>query len=181
MDDDTRRREIRAEFEDAFGTWREPWDTVLDLDPDFVRAFTRLAQVPVKKSHLTPKFRELCYISVNAAATHLYVPEILPHIQAALDLGATPAEILEVLELASTLGIHAMNIGVPLLVEVMEERGRTGPEPLTEYQESLKAQFTATRGYWHEFWSSIRRCSRRTPSSPPCHGAPAPSPRPRRS
>ena len=150
-----RQQEIREAFEDAKGWWGKPWDTVLEIDPDFVAAYLKMSMVPEKKSHLSAKFRELCRISVNAAATHLYVPGILPHIQAALDLGATPAEILEVLELAATLGIHTMNIGVPLLVEVMEERGRTGPSPLNEYQERLKAEFTEVRGYWHEFWNEM--------------------------
>ncbi|GAA4174067.1 hypothetical protein GCM10022287_17370 [Gryllotalpicola koreensis] len=150
-----RQQEIKDAFVEARGWWGEPWETVLQVDPEFVSAYQQLYEVPWKKSHLTPKFRELCYISVNAAATHLYVPGILPHIKAALDLGATPAEIIEVLELAATLGIHAMNIGVPLLVEVMEERGRTGPSPLTEYQERLKAEFTQVRGYWHDFFNDM--------------------------
>lgn len=150
-----RQQEIRDSFEKARGWWGAPWDTVLEIDPDFVAAYLDMYLVPSRKSHLSPKFRELCYISINAAATHLYVPGILPHIQSALDLGATPAEILEVLELAATLGIHTMNIGVPLLVEVMEERGRTGPSPLNDHQEQLKADFTKTRGYWHEFWNEM--------------------------
>ena len=56
------------------------------------------------------------YIAVDAAATHLYVPGIRQHIAAALRCGASVQEIMEVLELSSTLGIHAMNIGVPILV-----------------------------------------------------------------
>jgi alkylhydroperoxidase/carboxymuconolactone decarboxylase family protein YurZ len=86
---------------------------------------------------------------------HLYVPGIRPHIALALEYGATPHEIIEVLELAATLGIHTMNIGVPLLVEVLEERGRTEAAPLNEFQERLKAQFTETRGYWHDFWNEM--------------------------
>ena len=63
---------------------------------------------------------------------------------------------MEVLELTSTLGIHASNIGVPLLLEVLEEEGlRDGPAPLDERQEQLKAEFTANRGYWHEFWDGM--------------------------
>ena len=58
-------------------------------------------------------------------------------------------------ELTATVGIHAMNIGVPLLVEVLEERGRTGPAPLTEHQQELKAWFTRERGYWHDFWNEM--------------------------
>jgi alkylhydroperoxidase/carboxymuconolactone decarboxylase family protein YurZ len=155
VDLNDRQREIKRAFVDAQGSWGDAWETVLAVDPEFVAAYNDLQQVPSRKSHLTPKFRELCAISVNAAATHLHVPGILPHIQAALDLGATPSEIVEVLELAATLGIHTMNIGVPLLVEVLEEQGRTGPAPLDDYQERLKAEFTEVRGYWHEFWNDM--------------------------
>ncbi|MET0806651.1 MAG: carboxymuconolactone decarboxylase family protein [Lacisediminihabitans sp.] len=150
-----RQEAIKAEFVAARGTWGEPWETVLQIDPEFVAAYLHLYQVPWKKSHLSPKFMELCYLSVSAAATHLYTPGIHAHIAAALDLGATPREIVEVLELAATLGIHTMNIGVPLLVEVLEERGRTEAAPLNDYLERLKAEFTEVRGYWHEFWNEM--------------------------
>ena len=63
---------------------------------------------------------------------------------------------MEVLELTSTLGIHAANIGVPLLLEVLTEEGiRTGPKPLDERQEKIKAEFTENRGYWHSFWDGL--------------------------
>jgi alkylhydroperoxidase/carboxymuconolactone decarboxylase family protein YurZ len=150
-----RQQEIKDAFIAARGDWGEPWDTVLRIDPDFVAAYLGMYTVPLRKSHLSGRFRALCCISVNAAATHLHVPGILLHIRAALDFGATPAEIMEVLELTATLGIHSMNIGVPLLVEVLEERGRTGPRPLIPYQERLKAEFTRVRGYWHEFWDEM--------------------------
>src|SRR5690606_7177448 len=88
--------------------------------------------------------------------THLYTPGIRQHIRAALAFGATEREVMEVLELTSTLGIHAMNIGVPLLLEVLQEEGlRSGPAPLDERRERLKEQFTRERGYWHEFWDGV--------------------------
>ena len=112
--------------------------------------------MPVRKRVLDPKVREFIFIAADAAATHLYAPGIRQHIRAALDVGATAAEIMEVLELTSTLGIHACNIGIPLLIEVLEEEGlRTGPAELTPRQEELKAEFTANRGYWHEFWDGL--------------------------
>jgi len=150
-----RQQEIKDRFIAARGEWGEPWETVLGIDPDFVEAYLAMDRVPWEKNHLSDKFKELCYLSWNAAATHMNVPGIRTHLRKAIEYGATPAEVLEVLELASTLGIHTMNIGVPLLVEVLEERGRTGPAPLTPYQEELKAQFTKTRGYWHDFWNEM--------------------------
>lgn len=42
---------------------------------------------------------------------------------AALDHGATRAELMEVLELTSTLGIHAATTAALMLTEVLAERG----------------------------------------------------------
>jgi alkylhydroperoxidase/carboxymuconolactone decarboxylase family protein YurZ len=151
------QQEIKDEFIRVRGTWGEPWQRMLELDPAFVRAYLNFSAVPwTSASHLEPKVKEFIYIAADAAATHLYEPGIRQHVAAALDHGATPAEIMEVLELTSTLGIHAANIGVPLLLEVLEEEGlRTGPAALDERQERLKAEFTRNRGYWHQFWEGI--------------------------
>jgi alkylhydroperoxidase/carboxymuconolactone decarboxylase family protein YurZ len=151
-----RQEEIKEEFIRVRGAWSDTWDAVLRLDPEFLKAYLDFSAVPWRKNHLDDKVKEFIYIAIDANATHMYLPGVRQHIRAALRLGATPPEIMEVLELAATLGIHAMNIGVPILVEVLEERGlRTGPAPLTEHQEQIKAEFTRTRGYWHAFWDEI--------------------------
>jgi alkylhydroperoxidase/carboxymuconolactone decarboxylase family protein YurZ len=150
------QRQIKDEFIAVRGTWGDAWEAVLRLDPVFLKSYLEFSAVPWRKGYLEDKVKELVYIAVDSNATHLYLPGARQHIRAALRLGATPAEIMEVLELCATLGIHAMNIGVPILVEVLTEKGiRTGPAPLTEYQEQVKARFTSTRGYWHEFWDEM--------------------------
>lgn len=150
------QEEIKQEFIRVRGTWSETWEGVLRLDPEFLRAYLNFSAVPWRKNHLDDKVKEFIYIAIDANATHMYLPGVRQHIQAALKLGATPQEIMEVLELSATLGIHAMNIGVPILTEVLVEKGlRTGPAPLTEEQEQIKAEFTKTRGYWHTFWDEI--------------------------
>ena len=150
------QEEVKEKFIRVRGTWGPAWDSVLLLDPDFLLAYLNFSAVPWRKNHLDDKTKEFMFIAVDAAATHLYKPGIRQHIKAALALGATPEEIMEVLELTSTLGIHAMNIGVPILVEVLVEKGlRTGPTELTAHQEEIKADFTKTRGYWHAFWDEM--------------------------
>jgi len=145
---------------DAFvadrGTWSPSWEAIARLDPEFLDAYRELSMVPWRKGHLDAKTKELIYIALDANATHMYLPGARQHIKAALALGATPQEIMEVLELSATLGIHAMNIGVPLLVEVLEEEGlRTGPSELDADQQQMKDEFTRNRGYWHAFWDEI--------------------------
>jgi len=151
-----RQQEIKDEFIEVRRAWSETWQRMLELDAEFLRTYLDFSAVPWRKNHLDAKTKEFIYIAVDAAATHMYEPGVRQHVRAALATGATPDEIMEVLELTSTLGIHACNIGVPLLIEVMEEEGlRTGPRPLDERQERLKAEFTENRGYWHEFWEGL--------------------------
>lgn len=151
-----RQQEIKDQFIQVRGTWGEAWESILRLDPEFLLAYLDFSAVPWRKSHLDTKTREFMYIVVDAAATHLYAPGVRQHIKAALAAGATPQEIMEVLECTATLGIHAMNVGVPVLVEILAERGiRAEPAQLTEYQEGLKAEFTASRGYWNPTWDEL--------------------------
>jgi alkylhydroperoxidase/carboxymuconolactone decarboxylase family protein YurZ len=58
---------------------------------------------------------ELLSIAFDASYTHMYAPGTRRHIRAALQLGATPEEIMEVLELCVVQGVQACNLGVPIL------------------------------------------------------------------
>jgi 3-hydroxyisobutyrate dehydrogenase-like beta-hydroxyacid dehydrogenase/alkylhydroperoxidase/carboxymuconolactone decarboxylase family protein YurZ len=148
--------ELRERIVELHGSWGPQWQAILDLKPDFLAAYVRMAAVPARKQHLDAKSRDLIYLAVDAAATHLQPDGIRMHVRNALAHGASKEEIVEVIELVSTLGIHAMNIGIPLLTEVLAEQGRrTGPARLDEYQQQLKDRFTANRGYWHPFWNEI--------------------------
>lgn len=151
-----RQEEIRAEFVATHGAWDERWQSVLELDPEFLHAYLSFKSVPSRLQHLDAKARAFIGLTVDAATTHLHIPGIRHHIATALAAGATTQEIMEVLECAATLGIHAMNMGVPVLVEVLEERGlRTAPTPLDGEQERIKAAFTRDRGYWNPTWDEI--------------------------
>jgi alkylhydroperoxidase/carboxymuconolactone decarboxylase family protein YurZ len=151
-----REQDIRDEFIRVHGAWDDAWERILELDAGFLRAYLNWAAVPARRRALDPKVREFVLVAVDAAATHLYAPGIRQHVRSALELGASAGELMEVLELTSTLGIHACNIGGPLLLEVLAEEGlRSGPAQLTERQQALKAQFIDSRGYWHEFWDGM--------------------------
>jgi alkylhydroperoxidase/carboxymuconolactone decarboxylase family protein YurZ len=150
------QEQIKDEFISIHGGWAEHWEATLRLDPDFMRAYLHMSAVPWKKNNLDAKTKTLVNLAVDAAATHLYVPGVRQHVRAALELDASSNEVMEVLELAATLGIHAMNIGVPILVDVLVEKGlRDRPTPLNDYQERLKAEFMENRGYWHPFWDEM--------------------------
>jgi alkylhydroperoxidase/carboxymuconolactone decarboxylase family protein YurZ len=153
---DERQRRIREEFIDARGYWNGFWDGLLQLDPDFFEAYLQFSGVPWKNGTLSPKFKELVYIAIDASTTHLYEPGLRQHIQNALRHGATSEEIMEVYELVSVLGIHACTLGVPVLLDELEQAGIDGrPAGLTDEQERIKQDFVERRGYWNDFWEGL--------------------------
>jgi len=150
-----RQRELRERFIDTRGHWSELWEALLTTDEEFFEAYLEFSSVPWRSGPLDPKTKEFIYIAVDAAATHLYEPGIRQHIRQALAHGASAAEIMEVLELTATLGIHACNIGVPILVEELRDAGQEVSMELDERREAIKAEFEAKRGYWNAFWDEM--------------------------
>ncbi len=102
------------------GQWNPLWDKLSDWDPEWTEQFMAMNALPHRRGVLTPRFVELLSIAIDAAATHMYAPGVRRHIRAALDLGVSREEILTVLQMVSVLGIHACNLGVPILAEELE-------------------------------------------------------------
>jgi alkylhydroperoxidase/carboxymuconolactone decarboxylase family protein YurZ len=152
---DDRRRELRERFIEERGFWTPLWEGLLELDPDFFEAYIGFSSVPWRAGPLEPKVKELVYIAMDAAATHMYEPGIRAHVRRALELGATEAEIMEVLELTATLGIHACTVGVPILVDELEAAGAPLARQLSDRQREVRADFERKRGYWNAFWDDL--------------------------
>ncbi len=118
------QRRLKARFIKERLSWNALWDQLLAWDPEFFEAYFNFSAVPWRRGVLAPKVKEFIYIAIDASATHLYAPGLRRHIRNALGLGATREEILEVLELISVLGIHACNLGVPILAEELKQLGK---------------------------------------------------------
>lgn len=102
------------------GKWNPLWDKLSEWDPEWTEQFMAMNAIPIQRKVFTPQFVELLSIAIDAAATHLYAPGVRRHIRAALDLGVSRDEILAVLQMVSVLGIHACNLGVPILAEELD-------------------------------------------------------------
>ncbi len=70
-----------------------------------------------QKGLFTPKFVELLSIAYDASFTHMYAPGTRRHIRAALELGASREEIMEVLKLCVSAGEEASHMAVPILAD----------------------------------------------------------------
>lgn len=113
-----RQIELKQKFTETAGHWSHLLDGILQLAPDFFEAYTGLSAVPYHKQVLPPKIRELIYIAIASSSTSLYGPDLRIHIKAALKHGASIAEIMEAYQCTSVLGIHALTLGVPAMLEV---------------------------------------------------------------
>jgi alkylhydroperoxidase/carboxymuconolactone decarboxylase family protein YurZ len=75
----------------------------------------------------------------------------------ALRHGASVEEIMEVLEITATLGIHTCTVGVPILLEELAASGQGAPadaEP-TAREAELRARFIEFHGEWSDAWEGI--------------------------
>jgi alkylhydroperoxidase/carboxymuconolactone decarboxylase family protein YurZ len=113
----------------AEGDWNPLWDTMRQWDPEFIEAYLTFRSVPHRKGPLDPKVKEFILVAINAATTHLYGPGVRRHIRNALRLGATREELLEVIQLTTIIGIHAVNLAVPILAEEVQKEEASSPHP----------------------------------------------------
>ena len=112
----------------ASGGWNTAWDEAAAFDAEWMEKFLDMGTLPLRKGVLDPKIYEFLAIAVDASCTHLYSPGVRRHIGKALDLGATPEEIMAVLQAVAVLGIHSVALGAPILADEMQKRGIEVPE-----------------------------------------------------
>jgi len=105
----------------AVGQWNEAWDPFFELDPVWTDQFMATGLEIYGSGLMTPKLIELLSIAFDASYTHMYAPGTRRHIKAALKLGATMEEIMEVLKLCVVQGVQSCNMGVPILAEEIAE------------------------------------------------------------
>ena len=117
----------------AGGQWNAAWDEAAALDPEWMERFLAMGTLPLRRGVLDPKIYEFLAIAVDASCTHLYAPGTRRHIAGALDKGATPEEVLAVLQAVAALGIHSVAHGVPMLVEEIEKRGLSVADARREF------------------------------------------------
>jgi len=112
----------------ASGQWNTAWDPLFELDPVWTDQFFATGIPMYLSGALPPKEVELLSIACDASFTHMYAPGARRHIKAALKLGATMEEIMEVLKLCVVQGVQACNLGVPILAEEIAKLSATPKE-----------------------------------------------------
>jgi alkylhydroperoxidase/carboxymuconolactone decarboxylase family protein YurZ len=104
----------------AIGQWNTAWDPFYELSPAWTDQFFAFGASLYKSGLFTPRFLELISLAFDASITHIYAPGTRRHIQGALKAGATPEEIMAVLQLCVSMGVQACAKGVPILADELE-------------------------------------------------------------
>ncbi|WP_322046473.1 carboxymuconolactone decarboxylase family protein [Paraburkholderia sp. J67] len=111
----TEQMRIKEKFIAARGYWR-PWtDAILNLHPDFLERYADYAGQPAKTGPLSPRMVELVYVALDASSAHMYGPGLLTHLKGALNAGATPFDVLDVLHLVAMQGLEAVYASTAIL------------------------------------------------------------------
>jgi alkylhydroperoxidase/carboxymuconolactone decarboxylase family protein YurZ len=113
---------IREEYTTARGYWATFLDPTLELAPDFLEAYLAFSAAPARFGVLDAKTREFIYLAFDTSPTHLHRAGMRVHIRNALRLGATPAELAEVMALSVGLGLGTLEFAMPILDDEVGRR-----------------------------------------------------------
>lgn len=103
------------------GAIPEQFRIMAQLDPKYLELFHETyLHVMQESTHLDQKVKELVLVAVDAVTYYHYGTKF--HMKAALEHGATPHEIMEVLAVAGlACGIHVPSAAMPVLKEALDE------------------------------------------------------------
>jgi alkylhydroperoxidase/carboxymuconolactone decarboxylase family protein YurZ len=127
-------------------------DVLAELDPDLPDAVRAVASGDDGDVGLSARDRELVALGVAASPAVLRPPAMELHQRRALELGATAAQVGEVLVLVSVLGLHTLTSGLPQLAALLAERDDPAVRgPLDPRQAELRARYVGDDAYWERF------------------------------
>lgn len=130
---DMTREQIKEFFVEQRGYWR-PWtETMLDASPGFVRQYAQYAGYPARTGPLTQRMVELIYVALDASSSHLFESGLQTHMKRALEVGATQADIFDVLHLVAVQGVASTCQAADILAELT---GLNAAAPIEEKLQS---------------------------------------------
>lgn len=142
-------RELKEQFIADVGYWEPGFDAVLRCDPEFFEVYREWGSYPHETDALAPEIREFVMIAAYSQTTTCRAAGIRRHVGRAFEAGAEFEEILEVLQIASVLGMHSFMIGA----EILDDELGLSEDFSGEAFESFLDDFENRRGYRPEWWA----------------------------
>ncbi len=155
-----RQQQLKDTYVKARGYWKAWTEGLLQINPDFMETYARYGGYPAPNGPLSELMCEFIYIAVDSSATHLFDSGLRMHMNMALERGATPQQIMEILQLGVAQGLDGTTLGINILVEELQAAGHRIPEfetPLNEKQLQLKARYEEHFHDWPLFCERMVR------------------------
>jgi len=115
-------RAVRKKHLQLLGAALPEVDAAISVDPAFYDVWLNFAATAVgADGPLPPKDSHLIALAAYAQCTQLSGPGVRQHMRAALANGATPGEIMDVCKLITSMGVHAVALAVPVLIDEWEK------------------------------------------------------------
>ncbi|KPH68468.1 carboxymuconolactone decarboxylase family protein [Novosphingobium sp. ST904] len=127
MRSETEKQAFRRAYIEARGYWVEFNDGLLEHSPEWLEAYLAYSSTPARVGPLSARMRELIYVAVDGSTTHLFLAGLEIHVRLALQVGCTPGELVEVLQLATMQGLDSVVLGMSVLEEELAAMGRALP------------------------------------------------------
>jgi alkylhydroperoxidase/carboxymuconolactone decarboxylase family protein YurZ len=112
---DEKFERVKSQFTEQRGYWSEQLQSMVRTSPAFFEGYTAFSSTPWRSGTLAPVVKELLYVAIDVSTTHLFEPGVRIHTRNALRYGATPEQILQVMQIVSCLGMQSFLLGAPHL------------------------------------------------------------------
>jgi alkylhydroperoxidase/carboxymuconolactone decarboxylase family protein YurZ len=134
-------------------SWR---DALIAVSPDTMKRIgtNMLVAGAGRDGPVSPKVQSLLFLGVDSVVTHLYSGAVPVHLRGAIAQGATLAEVVEVLRIASTVSTRGYGEAIDALLDVAglsieAARAALSPTSLTAGEiDGFRAAIVAKAGYW---------------------------------
>lgn len=151
---------LKAEYIRARGYWTDWTEGMLRFSPGFLELYARYGGYPAAHGPLTPMLCELVYVALDASSTHLFESGLALHMRTAVQHGATPAQVMEVLAMATEQGLGGTRLGAEILAEELAASGHAPAAltaPLSPEQGALKAAWQQRFSDWPAHCETLLR------------------------
>ena len=153
---------LKAAFVKRRGFWVDEYDLLLRFSPDFLEKHLEASALATTESGIEPLLSEFIAIAIDASTTHLFLSGLRLHIRAALRLGASSEQIIEVVQLVSSLGMQSNLFALPIVAELMPESDPLSNvirEPSGYVDGEFKNNFKNRFGVWNKSFELFLRTS----------------------
>lgn len=147
---------LKQAYIKARGYWVDWTEGILRFSPGFLDLYARYGGHAAANGPLSPLMCELIYVALDASSTHLFESGLVLHMRYAMRHGATPAQVMEVLAMATAQGLGGTRVGVDILAEELAAAGRAPAQPnLTAEQLDIQSRWTDRFGAWPRYAETL--------------------------